>query len=315
MKYAVLADIHGNFPALQLAVQDALANGAQGFLLAGDYAISAPWPCETADLLRSLPNARLVCGNEERYLHVPDGDDGQFAVSRACRDALGPQRIAWFDSLPEELRFHDSGVQVSIAHSSDTFIGQAELGRFSTMQVCLRYGTRKIAREQLLNDIRASLQCDSELAQRLPGMQGVYIFGHTHCQWHAYLGDVLLLNPGSCGLALDCGEFGACYSLLSIENGRAHVEERRVPYDVEGLIGRMRQTQLYARSRVWCEVICGELRGCREQVMFFLHYAEHFAREKGDSRRPFARETWEEAFVQWDALGRPAFTGKSEGEL
>ena len=93
MKYAVIADVHGNAPALHLAMADALDRGAQGFLFAGDYCIRAPWPNEVVALLRGAPQRVAIRGNEERYLHVPDGDDGQFAVSRWAR-ATGLYREA-----------------------------------------------------------------------------------------------------------------------------------------------------------------------------------------------------------------------------
>ena len=36
MKFAVISDIHGNAPALRLALADAAAHGVDGYVLAGD---------------------------------------------------------------------------------------------------------------------------------------------------------------------------------------------------------------------------------------------------------------------------------------
>lgn len=302
MKFALIADVHGNLPSLEAALRDAAEQGAQGVLLAGDYIISAPWPAETADRLIGLKNARMVRGNEERYLHVPDGDDGQFAVSRFCRDALGPERIAFFDSMPERLECEACGVRVHMAHSSEAFIGSAETGSFSTAKLPVRYGDRPVPRGELLQDIRTALAGDERIVALSPG---VYIFGHTHSQWHARFGDVLLVNPGSCGLPLDCGEGGAAYSLLTLENGRADVEERRVPCDVEAVIAHAKTTPMYASAHIWCEVIFREWRMRRENTMYFLRYAEMYAQRIGDSRRPFAKDTWEAAFSAWQQDGCP----------
>ena len=90
MKYAVIADVHGNAPALHLAMADALDRGAQGFLFAGDYCIRAPWPNEVVALLRKdgpgqidipLFQTGFACPNEfvvgygldyaERYRNLP----------------------------------------------------------------------------------------------------------------------------------------------------------------------------------------------------------------------------------------------------
>lgn len=45
MKYAVISDIHGNLPALQLVLKDAAAQGAQQYLFARDtwYAAFEAW--------------------------------------------------------------------------------------------------------------------------------------------------------------------------------------------------------------------------------------------------------------------------------
>ena len=70
MKYAIIADVHGNFPALQLVLEDAKKHQVDGYLLAGDYSIRAPWFNDVIPTLRSLPNVRAICGNEEKYLHL-----------------------------------------------------------------------------------------------------------------------------------------------------------------------------------------------------------------------------------------------------
>ena len=40
MKYAILSDVHGNFPALQKVLEDAKQRGIEDFIIAGDYALS-----------------------------------------------------------------------------------------------------------------------------------------------------------------------------------------------------------------------------------------------------------------------------------
>lgn len=127
----------------------------------------------------------------------------------------------------------------------------------------------------------------------------MYIFGHTHCQWHARFGDHLFINPGSCGVPLDCGDFGAPYTLLTVENGQCTVEERRIWYDVENLISQVRQSEQYKAARVWSEVIFHEWRACRERVIYFLYHMEKYARKIGDPRRPFMPDTWEAGFEDW----------------
>ena len=100
MKFAIISDVHGNAPALRLALDDARKHGAEGFLFAGDYCISAPWPNEVVSIIRSLPGARIISGNDESHLHVPDGDDGQYEASRWCASTLSDDDKTWLDALP-----------------------------------------------------------------------------------------------------------------------------------------------------------------------------------------------------------------------
>lgn len=299
MKFAVLSDIHGNAPALRLALKDAAAHGVDSFLLAGDYCISAPWASEVVGILRTLPNARIIRGNDESHLDVPQGDDGQFEVSRWCLSTLSADDKAWLDALPGELTFTCEGCTIRMAHSSQTFVGKSLHERFRTSVLPGLYPDRPIPREQLQADFRRLWEKDSfrEYIHGLP--RGVYIFGHNHIQnWAGFEGRILV-NPGSCGMPLDCGEFGACYSILTMEDGRVSVQERRIPYDAEALITEAKATGQYTAARVWSELIFSEWRTVREKIFQFLHHCERYAAAIGDSRRPFARDTWEAAYTEW----------------
>lgn len=300
MIYAIISDIHGNFPALQLALKDALAQGADEFLFVGDYCITAPWPGEVVELLQSIKNARIISGNGEKYLKRPIGDDGQFGVTYWAKKSLSEEQVEWLLGLPDEEEFECDGVKIYMVHDSYELLNGVECKYFSTEKTALRYpeGT---TREQLLSDVRSDFEKDAafrELLQTLP--EGIYIFAHTHVQWYLQTDKHLFINSGSCGQPLDCMENGAAYTLLTIEEGEAFVEERRVPYDTEELIRRVKQTSQYEEARVWTETIIKGWRTCREQSMRYIEHVENYARKIGDERRPFTKETWDGAYDSWD---------------
>lgn len=304
MRFAVLSDIHGNAPALRLALADAAAHGAEGYLFAGDYCISLPWASEVIALLRSLPNAHIIRGNDEAHLDIPPGDDAQFDASRWCMSTLSAGDKAWLDALPETLTLSCEGVTITMAHTSRAFIGGSLHARFRTSVLPGIYPDAPVPREQLQADFR-DLANQDEFRRHIDALApGVYIFGHNHIQQWADFDGRTLVNPGSVGLPLDCGAFGAAYSLLTIGNGQVSVEERRVPYDAEGLIRQAKETGQYRAARVWSEIVFSELRTCREKVWFFLNHCEHCAVRLNDPRRPFARDTWELAYAEWAAHAR-----------
>ncbi len=68
MRVAVLADVHGNLPALEAVLGDVDAEGVDAIVLNGDLA-TGPMPAETLDLLASLGEQVVwVRGNADREL-------------------------------------------------------------------------------------------------------------------------------------------------------------------------------------------------------------------------------------------------------
>jgi putative phosphoesterase len=74
VRVAVLADIHGNLPALEAVLREVDAAGADAIVLAGDMTVGPLQP-ETLELLESLGQRAIwVRGNCERtVVEVFDG--------------------------------------------------------------------------------------------------------------------------------------------------------------------------------------------------------------------------------------------------
>lgn len=300
MKYAIISDVHGNYPALELAMADARMQGAEEFLFVGDYCITAPWPCEVVERLRSIENARFVSGNGEKYLKLPIGDDGQFGITYWAKKTLSEEQIDWLLALPDEVEFTEEGTKIFMVHDTQKLLKGIEYKYFSTEKTSLRYpeGTTK---DRLLADVRSDLVNDrdfQELLKTLP--EGIYIFGHTHVQWFLQTDRHLFINAGSCGEPQDCMENCAAYTLLTVTKGQAVVEERRIPYDTEELIARVKESSQYREARVWTETIIKSWRTCREQSCRYIWHVEEYAKKLGDTVRPFTKETWDGAYDSWE---------------
>ena len=161
-----------------------------------------------------------------------------------------------------------------------------------------------MAPEGIRRDVRRLLQEDPGFQSALRGLaEGVYLFGHSHVQWNWQDKDrkVFLVNPGSCGLPLDLIRGSVPYTVLSVpEDGEVSIEEIRVPFDKEGYAEILRNSEQAREAGVWTKVITKEWLKAREHMTFFLEFAERYARETGDARRPFSVETWENAYEAWN---------------
>ncbi|HEY8791720.1 MAG TPA: metallophosphoesterase family protein [Gaiellaceae bacterium] len=195
---ALLYDIHGNLVALEEVLKDAEDAGADAYLLGGDFASWSPWPRETIERLRGLPNATWIRGNGERWLREPPLDRPEVLQAFAERDSgLGPDE-GWLYSLQSQLEL-DCVLYVHGSPLSDVESFPPEPGEDD---------------ERMLNGVHDK----------------AVVFGHSHQQFlRPGPNGTTLVNPGSAGMPLD-GDVRAAYALRGNDG---EFEFRRVEYDVE----------------------------------------------------------------------------------
>ena len=195
---AVLYDIHGNLVGLEEVLKDAEAAGADGYLLGGDFASWSPWPSETIDRLRGLPNTTWIRGNGERWLREPPLDRPEVMESLEQQDSgLGTDE-GWLYSL-QAAKELDGVLYVHGSPLSDVESFPPEPGADD---------------ERMLNGVR----------------DRTVVFGHSHLQFRRPgPNGTTLLNPGSAGMPLD-GDARAAYALRGDDGEFVF---RRVEYDVE----------------------------------------------------------------------------------
>lgn len=195
---AALYDIHGNLPALDEVLKDAEAAGADAYLLGGDFGSWSPWPRETIERLRELPNTTWIRGNGERWLREPPLDRPEVMELFAAQGSgLGTDE-GWLYSLQAHCEL-DGVLYVHGSPRSDVESFPPEPGEDD---------------ERMLNGVR----------------DRTVVFGHSHQQFRRPgPNGTTLINPGSAGMPLD-GDARAAYAL---RDDGGEFEFRRVDYDVE----------------------------------------------------------------------------------
>ena len=195
----VLYDIHGNLPALERVLPQAEAEGVDRWLLGGDYGTPSPWPLETLDRLKQLPEATWIRGNGERWLREPPLDRPEVMESYAAFTGSLPEEVVdWLYGLPPQAEL-DGVLYVHGSPLSDveSFAPQPEPDE-----------------ERMLAGVR-----DRQI-----------VFGHSHQQFQRPgPNGTRLLNPGSVGMPLD-GDTRAAWAVRA-EDGR--FDFRRTEYDNE----------------------------------------------------------------------------------
>jgi putative phosphoesterase len=218
MRVAVLADIHGNLPALEAVLSEVEAAALDLVVVCGDVA-SGPLPAETIELLRSLPDARFVRGNADREL--VSAFDRRLS-NDWCATQISSEQRDFLASFAETLSIEVDG-----------------LGR-----VLFCHGSPRSDEEMMTSETP-----DERLKELTAGVDAAMVVcGHTHMPFDRMAGAVRVINPGSVGMPY--GEPGAHWALLG-----PGVEMRRTDYDREWAAARIRKSEWadakeFARSNV-----------------------------------------------------------------
>ncbi|HSK15593.1 MAG TPA: metallophosphoesterase family protein [Gaiellaceae bacterium] len=210
MRVAALYDVHGNLPALEAALAEVEAAGADRVVVGGDVALG-PMPRETLELLRALgERAAFVRGNCDREAAAGGGDGLWGERARWTAERLGADDRAWLAALPLTVSLDVPGLgPVLFCHASPR------------------------SDEEILTRISPAKRISPALAGTV---EAVVVCGHTHVQYDRLVGGVRLVNAGSVGLPYE-EEAGAYWALLGPE-----VELRRTQYDLEAAAEAIRAT-------------------------------------------------------------------------
>ena len=305
MRYAVISDIHGNYPALKAVLDDAAKEGADRYIFAGDYMISGPYPDRCISEIRNIKDKYMIRGNEERYIADLDGrdqskwTDGQMQISYYVYRNLSRDNFDLVTGLP--LRIDDGNIH--IAHSSAEFIGDIEMGSWGPGILAREYPLKSFDEESLRQYVAYKISGDGAFSAAVDKLtDGIYIFGHTHMQWSYRHKDreICLINPGSCGLPLDGIKNSIPYTILDIsDDGKVMIRQRRILFDMEKYTEELKKTDQYKEANVWSKVIITELLTAKDHLISFIDRVGSYADSIGDLRRPFAVDTWEEGYNVW----------------
>jgi predicted phosphodiesterase len=248
-RVAVLADVHGNLPALEAVWRDLERFDVEAIVVAGDVPNNGPQPREVLEFLTAR-NVAFIRGNHEFYVldfgtnrapaHWGEHTIAAWTIGQIGR--AGQQQLAlWPDRL--SLRFRDAP-PLAIEHGVP---GNPFRGIYPVTS-------------------------DDEIMELLGSLsEQTVIVAHTHLPLDRRVGDLRVLNPGAVGNPLD-GDLRAGYLILEPDGDEWRATQRRVVWDVErllaaceeefvhmvGLVGRLTVLQfIQARPMIntfykWC---------------------------------------------------------------
>ena len=225
MRLALLSDVHGNSIALDAVLADIeRRGGVDEHLLLGDHAAIGPDPVGVLERIATLPRARCVRGNTDRYLLTGDrpshtlGAATELQIFRLQLEFANPfswtqgsiTASGWYDwiaALPFDVRFSlPDGTRVRAVHATHR----------ADDENTLRPEATDVQLLGLLDDVDAELVCA----------------GHTHLALDRQLDRRLrLVNPGSVSNPIRQDGGLASYALVESDGAAYTVAMLRVDYD------------------------------------------------------------------------------------
>lgn len=208
MRILVLADIHGNMPALE---EIAKKETWDILICLGDLVDYGPWPDEVIDFIMESSNY-TVMGNHD-YSLAFGGNCGCSAEyidltmysRKSTIDKLTKLHMSYLSKLPKKLELELDGMKLTIVHGSI---------------------------KHPLYGFVAPFTDEKNIREEMNGADGIVLFGHSHLDMYKMLpSHLVIINPGSVGFPKG-GDPRASYGVF--EDGRYY--QKKLEYDIESMV-------------------------------------------------------------------------------
>jgi len=230
MRFAAIADIHGNDLALEAVLADIRAAGIADIVNLGDMASGPLDARRTMDRLMAL-DATHVRGNHDRWL-IDSPLEKMGPWERPAYAQLDARPPDWLRTIPPTRVFRD---EVFLCHATPAD------DNVYWLETVTPDGSVTISRREVIEKAAEGIS------------QSLILCGHTHIARAVRLGDGrLVVNPGSVGSpgfsyhvpfphVIEAGTPDARYAILELISGRWSVTFRHVPYDNATMAALARQ--------------------------------------------------------------------------
>ena len=235
MKLAVLADIHGNYRALENCLQYAKEQGVKQYLFLGDYIGELAYPEKTMDVLyawqRQYDCILIKVNKEDYWLGYGNGFEKSWIYGNSTTgtflyqyERLREKDLAFFGQLPMvRTVMHKDFPKILLCHGSPRSLKEE-----------LRIPDEKVT--------HIMEECESEMI----------LCGHTHRRVTIEHAGKVVYNPGAVGIPLE-SEGKAQFMILHGEQGVWKPEFVDLEYDVEAVIRELYEAGLQDYAPYWCK--------------------------------------------------------------
>lgn len=286
MRLAILADIHGNLPALEAVCAALERLQPDHVVVDGDLINAVPFSTEVIDAIRNRP-WQVIRGNHEFYYldfgterALPGGEDpDRWGQLHWLMERISPAQGAYLGTLPDECTYYVPGTQpLRIAHGVP---GRNRVGFYRAQPDAAIAAEIDGVREQTLISAHTHVQIDRHvvvthdigLADAADPHAAADLHGHAappHRRWH-------VINPGSVGLPLDgrpLAQFAMVESVPdAVEWGGWRVTHHDVAYDLRRTLEAYYTSGMLEAGGVYSTLFYWEVVTAEPEIIRFYRWA------------------------------------------
>jgi diadenosine tetraphosphatase ApaH/serine/threonine PP2A family protein phosphatase len=267
----VIADLHGNLPALDAVLADIECVQPDRVVVVGDFVNRGPQG--RAVLERIAPYGfSSISGNHDTWLaslarghnRPPEWETSWWTPVRLAVAELTPEWVAYLEALPATLRVELPGAApIRLVHGSPR-------------------GSR---------DGMGRLRSDADVLEALAGVEERTVIGaHIHYPYEREVGGRHVVVVGAVGCPFN-GDVNAQYGLFTWEGDAWRFAHRSVPYDHAPVYAAWRDGGYLADGSLSAELMQLEHRTARTQYVPFWDWAlEHNLSLTRESHARFVAE-------------------------
>ncbi len=223
MKFLLISDIHGNFPALKAVATQLDADACDRILNTGDSTVYAPFANQTLDWLHRH-KAVSILGNTDikvkkllkgKGFKKPSKPEKRIMYTSTA-ETLSPDCRRYLLKLKKKKILSACGYTIGLFHGSpdkpDEFLFDSTA-------------------DKRFLELAEKTDCD------------IIITGHSHTPYHKKIGGVHFINPGSTGRMFDGNPQASC-AVLILKERKIIVRHHRCSYAVEDVVRELARRQL-----------------------------------------------------------------------
>jgi predicted phosphodiesterase len=268
MRIALLADLHGNLPALEAVIHKLEHLQPDIVVLDGDLINGVPFSTEVIDLVRRLDWV-AVRGNHEFYyldFGTPRAEPGsedprRWGQLHWLAQRITPSQGAYLAMLPDLRTFYLPGTQpLCITHGVP---GRNRIGFYNEQSEANIVAELEAVNERTLISAHTHVQVDRHVSL-------ADAHKPTQQRWH-------VINPGSVGLPLN-GDVQAQFAMIeavpdSVVPGGWQATMYRVPYDRRPALAAYTDSGMASAGGAMSELFYWEVVTAKPEVVFFFRWA------------------------------------------